>query len=79
MWIGLVNTIWISFEVKSINKKLFVCLHYYFSNIFFSGNPLKLDQSDFEKYNKLWQQNDLQTFIARSGYSYRVEIQWHQM
>jgi len=43
------------------------------------GNPLKLDQSDYEKYNKLWQQNDLQTHIARSGYSYRVEIQWNQM
>ena len=30
------------------------------------GNPLKLDKVQYQKLNKMWQTNDLQTYIAKS-------------
>ena len=29
------------------------------------GNPLKLEKSQYEKLNKMWQQNNLQAYIAK--------------
>ncbi len=42
------------------------------------GNPLKLDRNQYEKLNKMWQQNDMHTFIAKSRRAQRNprELQW---
>ena len=42
------------------------------------GNPLKLDQTQYEKLNRMWQQNDLQTYVASNQPSFRtpLDLQW---
>ena len=36
------------------------------------GNPLKLDKAQYQKLNKMWQHNDLQTYIAKSQRALRI-------
>ena len=36
------------------------------------GNPLKLDKVQYQKLNKMWQHNDLQTYIAKSQRALRI-------
>ena len=46
------------------------------------GNPLKLDKVQYQKLNKMWQQNDLQTYIiAKAQRAIRhpldLQLQWY--
>jgi len=44
------------------------------------GNPLKLDKVQYEKLKKMWQQNDLQTYIAKSRHgslrNHQLDLNW---
>ena len=42
------------------------------------GNPLKLDKTQYEKLNRMWQQNDLQTYVATNQPNFRtpLDLQW---
>ena len=44
------------------------------------GNPLKLDKAHYARLNKMWQQNDLQTFIAKSvSFRNAMDLQWYMI
>ena len=43
------------------------------------GNPLKLNKAEYDKINRMWQQNDLQTYITKTQRTHRtaLEMQWY--
>ena len=45
------------------------------------GNPLKLDKAQYNKLNRMWQQNDLHAFIAKSSHLYRshIDLLWNMI
>ena len=45
------------------------------------GNPLFLNGEQYEKYVKMWQNNDIQTLLAKSPLAYRLltESRWERL